>query len=280
MTANPLSAEGMPRGGRPVWLVPAAAAVAVVSAMCGIGGGLFAVPLLHFVAGMPLRRAVGTALALVFVTTASSTVTEVFHDDSRLRWGLVATLAVGALIGTQLGYRVSRRIDQRRLRLVFAVVLSLAGLRILLAPERMAEAAATAGGTEPWHHLVAALAGFGGGFLAPLLGVGGGLLMVPVLFLGVPGMGYLGARACSLAVGALASARSVFLYLREGAIDARTALWIGLGALLGAVPGVYLVHWPGWSRAAQMIMGTILLGVALRFALSAREERLKSGGES
>ena len=41
------------------------AAIAFVGAMCGIGGGLFTVPLLHFGVRLPLKQAVATALVLV-----------------------------------------------------------------------------------------------------------------------------------------------------------------------------------------------------------------------
>jgi len=40
--------------------------VALLCSMCGIGGGVFAVPILHYLYGIPLKRAVATVLCLVW----------------------------------------------------------------------------------------------------------------------------------------------------------------------------------------------------------------------
>ena len=45
----------------PVWVALPWLAAAFLATICGIGGGLFAVPLLHYVAKQQLRTAVGTA---------------------------------------------------------------------------------------------------------------------------------------------------------------------------------------------------------------------------
>jgi len=251
-----------------VWLVPGGFAIAFVAAACGIGGGLFAVPLLHFVFRRPLRLSVGTSLYLVLIVTATSTVTEMLHAESSLRVELVALLGVAALAGNQAGYGLSKAISQRALRAVFGVVLSIAAYRLLAADPRVEASAAAAELSYDAGRWAAVLAiGFGGGFLAPLLGVGGGLVMVPALFLFLPEIGYLGARAQSMAVGSLNGARSVFFYQRENAIDVRTAGWFAGGALVGSVLGVRFVHRPGWAEHARTAMGVLLVLVALRFAL-------------
>ena len=271
---TPLSEPSSPSspsstGGAPsqAWLLLAGFVIAFIGSACGIGGGLFAVPLLHFVFKRPLRLAVGTSLYLVLIVTATSTVTEMFHAESSLRAELVVLLGMGALVGNQLGYLVSKSIPQMLLRAVFFVVLATAGVRLL--GQRPDEVLSTALNAElaydwPRRAMIVAI-GFGGGFLAPLLGVGGGLLMVPALYFLLPEIGYLGARAQSMAVGSINGARSVFFYQREQAIDVRTAAWFAGGALFGAVLGVLFVHQPQWAEHARLTMGVVLVLVALRF---------------
>lgn len=258
-------------------LVLLGATIATISAICGIGGGLLCVPVLRFGCKLPLRSAVATGLGLVFCTSFGATLGEALRDDHHLQPSLIAVLLGGALVGTQLGYRVGKGLSTRGLARVFTGVLLVAGLRMLLA-----------GGGEPGDRLefdpgaleyvLAAAIGLGGGFLAPLLGVGGGLLMVPALFLGVPGLGYLGARAQSLAVSTVTSARSLWLYQREGIVDRARAVSLGLGAILGALIGVQLVHLEGGATVGRFAMAIILLVTAGRFAREAWAKPVPAGG--
>jgi len=243
------------------------AGVAAYSAMCGIGGGLFMTPILHYVRKLPLKNAVATSLALVAASATSATVAEVLHKDGRLsldRLLLVVPLIVGSLIGAQVGFRVAKRVDVTFLKLIFALVLIISGLRLLF----------PGGETVPdvsdlefsgLQIAFAVVVGFASGFLAPLLGIGGGLVAVPALFLGVPGLGYLGARACGMAMGSCASIRSFWLYSREGVVDKHRAVALAGGALIGASIGVQLVHLQDAVVVAQTLMGITLWFVSVRF---------------
>ncbi len=244
--------------------------IATWGSMCGIGGGLFAVPLLHYIYKVPLKKAVVMSLSLVFATCASSTVSELFRTDSAIEWGIVAGLVVGSLVGAPLGFRVAQRIDTRRLKMVFIFVLLFVGLRILGAlPDFLSGGEVTGttldvGWTE---YLVAIAIGVGGGFVAPLLGIGGGLVAVPALHLAVPVIGHLGARACSLAMGTVASSKSMLLYYKADKLDVRASLSLAIGAVVGAWIGVQLVHLEALTDVAEKMLGGTLLFVSGRFAL-------------
>lgn len=248
--------------------------IATWGSMCGIGGGLFAVPLLHYGYRFPLKKAVATSLSLVATTTICSTIAELFRADSALNWGIVGGMVLGALGGTPLGFKVAQRIDTRRLKMIFIFVLSFVGLRILgLLPGVFGAsgggvAAADIGWTE---YVTAVFIGLGGGFVAPLLGIGGGLVAVPALHLAVPSIGHLGARACSLAMGTVASTRSITLYLRTGQLDLSVAGFFALGAAGGAVTGVQLVHLEALTDVATKMLGVTLLAVAVRFSFDVRK---------
>jgi uncharacterized membrane protein YfcA len=252
--------------GPPVWVALPWLAAAFLATICGIGGGLFAVPLLHYVAKQPLRTAVGTSLVLVFVLATTATTVEALRADSALSPRVIGLLIAGGLPGAQLGYVVAQRIEAAWLKRVFVVVLVAAGLRILFV-----RAAATAGGgVEALSALELALVplvGFGGGFVAPLLGIGGGLIVVPALFLAFPALGYLDARANALALAVAVSAWSVTRYVRDGHVRLASVLPLVLSTVVGAVAGVTSVHGAGWADGARMVMGTILIVVAGRFAL-------------
>jgi uncharacterized membrane protein YfcA len=254
-------------------------AVAAWSGMCGIGGGLFAVPLLHFVYKMKLKEAIPISLSLVAAATISGTVTEALRADSAINWGIVLGLVAGSLVGAPVGFRVAQRVNSRILKQIFVVLLVFVGTRILgFVPQAFAAGpnglpVNTVGLPE---YAISVLIGFGGGFVSPLLGIGGGLIAVPALLFGVPAIGYYGARACSLAMATVTSTRSLALYWRAGSLDLRRSLSVALGAALGAWLGVYLVHIDGVKDIAQKMLGVTLLLVAVRFLFDLR--RKPAGG--
>jgi len=255
-----MSATSEREGG--TWLPLAGFAIGFLASWCGIGGGLFAVPILHFARGFPLKRAVGTGLVLVLATALAATLTELSRPHPALTARLVAPLVAGVLVGAPLGFAALQRVQVTLLRRIFVVVLAVASWRVLAG--RGAEAPASAG-LDAAALLVVGLVGLGGGFVAPLVGVGGGLLMVPGLYLLVGGVGFDEARAASLAAAVFAATRSLSMHARAGRVAWRTGIRFGLGALLGAGAGVGALGRWGLVLEARTLLGIVLALVALRF---------------
>jgi len=239
--------------------------IGFVGAMCGIGGGLFAVPLLHFGMHLHLRRAVATSLGLVFATTVAATLAEVFSAESAIEWTKVGFLVIGVLIGAQLGFPVSKRFDARELRGVFSVVIAIAAIRVLFHGEVPDGSDIVTGW---WPNLYAGLVGFLGGFVSPILGIGGGLVMVPALLLGPSALGFAGARACSMAAAVVTSGRSLSMYWKEGSLHHEAAPYLSGGAFVGAILGVNFVHQPGVVGYARTLLGVVPIFVSVRFAVA------------
>ena len=173
---------------------------------------------------------------------------------------------IGEYYDEHRGYLTAKRLPVAMLKAVFCVVLVVVGVRIL-SMEARSGAVSDDASFAALTYAYAGGVGLFAGYVAPILGIGGGLVSVPALFLGIPPLGYLGARACSLAVGAVASLRSARLYARDGMVDFGLGAWLAAGALAGSAAGVATVHLPGVARYAQWAMGTILFVVAVRFAL-------------
>lgn len=111
-----------------------------------------------------------------------------------------------------------------------------------------------------------AVIGLGAGILSGLFGIGGGIVIVPLLIL-VAGFSVSQAAATSLAalllpVGALGA----WQYWQAGLIDLRAALLLAVGLLLGAYVGarIGIALEPA---AVQRAFGALLLLVGLRFVL-------------
>jgi len=257
-----------PMPARPSLLVFAGFLMGVYSTLCGIGGGIFAVPLLHYAYRMPMRRAVANSLALVAGSTASATALEAMHAESALRWDIVAALVLGSLAGSWLGFALARRVPARGLKAVFAVLLLVIAGQLIFGPDASDKFVA---GTvhDAWSGSAFALTvaiGFLAGIVAPLLGIGGGLVAVPALLHLTPGLGFLVARACSMAMSTVNSWQSVWLYRRDGEMRGPFAIRLALGAIAGAAVGVQLVHIEAVTRSARMLVAFALVFAAARFA--------------
>ncbi len=256
------------RPARPFLLVVLGIVIGTYSTLCGIGGGVFAVPLLHYVYGLPLRSAVANSLVLVAASTASATLLEGVHAESALRFDVVATLIAGSLVGSRVGFAIGKRVSTRVLKGFFAVLLI--GVAIQLLVGDVAREVFVAGAAR--HELEmgdfarVAVIGFCAGVVAPLLGIGGGLVAVPALLYCAPWLGFLTARACSMAMSTVTAWQSVWLYRRDGEIHSRASLWLAGGAVVGAAVGIQLVHVEVVTRSARVLVAFALVFAAARFA--------------
>ncbi|QPH53602.1 sulfite exporter TauE/SafE family protein [Pontivivens ytuae] len=117
------------------------------------------------------------------------------------------------------------------------------------------------------------------GVVAGLLGVGGGIVLVPVFFYVFSVAGYESAelmRVClatSLATIIVTSARSVSSHAKKGAVDWVILRRWGPGIVIGALIGVFAVEGLE-SRTLQMIFGILGCVIAAYFAFGKSEWRL------
>lgn len=145
-TAAQLSREGKRAGERPLrlspWVtIPVGLTVGMFSALLGVGGGLVAIPLMLYVVGLPIEKVAATSLAVIVFAASAGTLTYVASGAGHA--GLPAgslgyvhvsaglPLLVGSLITVRLGARVNQRMKVKTLRLVFAVLLLVLGLRLV-----------------------------------------------------------------------------------------------------------------------------------------------------
>jgi uncharacterized protein len=103
--------------------------------------------------------------------------------------------------------------------------------------------------------------GVSGGFLSGLLGVGGGVVMVPLLVLWA-GYGQRNAHAASLGAIIPISAAGVLTFGAAGEVEVGYAVALALGAIVGAQLGARaLVRTP--ERTLKLAFGGFLLLVAV-----------------
>ena len=152
-----------------------------LAGLLGVGGGILFVPCLHFgfvtfglSSDLAFLMAVGTSLAIIVVTALSSALGHAFHGAlTRREVFAMATLAVP---GSLAGAAVAQYLGGDLLRKLFGIFLFYVAYRFF---KPTAIAQASDGGNLSFPKL----AGVGGasGLFSAILGVGGGLLTVPLL---------------------------------------------------------------------------------------------------
>lgn len=188
------------------------------SGLFGVGGGIVIVPALVVLAGFPHKLATGTSLSAIVPISIAGIVG--YATAGEIDWAAAACVSGGAVVGAVVGTRWLVRISQPVLQITFAGAMLVAAARMLVGD---ADASGRSGLTIAMA-LALALLGLGAGILAGLLGVGGGLVTIPVLTLafGVP---HVVAKGTSLAVilptatvGTLRNRRSRLTALKPAAI--------------------------------------------------------------
>lgn len=198
------------------------------SGLFGVGGGIVIVPALVMLAGFQHKLATGTSLTAIVPISISGIIG--YATDGEIDYTAAALIAVGAIGGAVVGTRWLRQINAPVLQLIFAAVMVLSAVRMLLDdPE-------TSGRGDLTIAMVAGLVALGlvSGMLAGLLGVGGGIIIIPALSMlfGVP---LVLAKGTSLAV-ILPTAISGTLRNRQSALtNLRAGVIVGLAGVVTAL---------------------------------------------
>ena len=100
-----------------------------LSGLVGAGGGTLYVPALALLAGLPIRRAIGTSLVVIVLVATSALAGHLGHVD--LPVGIAATVGGAAAVGAWLGQKLSRRAPERALRTALALLLIVVAVWLL-----------------------------------------------------------------------------------------------------------------------------------------------------
>ena len=222
-------------------MIAGGTAAGVFGSLLGLGGGVLIVPLLTLVFGLDLREAVGVSLVSVIMTSsvAAGVYLERHTADLRLGMRLELFTAIGALIGGSIAFLLSERL----LALLFAGLLIYVAVSMLRA-RTPAAPAGPPGEPETYevrNMRLGVVGATGAGVLSALLGVGGGIVKVPLMHLGM-GVPLRVATATSNLMVGITAAASAVIYVIHGGVDPYVAGPTVIGVFLGASIGSRISH--------------------------------------
>lgn len=227
-------------------LVPACllsgALIGFTGGVLGIGGGLLAIPLLGLLLGMDQQTAQGTALIMVLPAVLISVWQ--YNKNAKIDFGAALAGAASAVLFTWVGAQIALGLDPiflRRIYALFVFMIALfyfhqSGLRIKPRKHQSTRRNAT-DYHKAWFALIGTLAGLAGG----IFGVGGSVLMVPILttFFRLP---QTGAQALGLSMIAPGTLVALATYSAHGHVDWVVGLPMALGSIFLVPYGVRLAY--------------------------------------
>jgi len=259
-------------------LILSGLAAGAFGALLGLGGGILIVPILTLGFGVPLTAAVGTSLICVIATSTGAAAINVRAGRADVRLGM--TLGAGTVVGALTGAVVAGFLPERLLAALFALLLAYTAFtmaRGLLRRRPQADddasldPAAPDGPRAPAYRSRRMPLALGGSFLAGnvsgLLGVGGGIVTVPLIHLVIGAPMRIAVATSNFMIG-LTAAAGAYAYLFRGDVDPRLAAPVVLGVAGGAAIGAALSARLRTSWLVGLFV-VVVLYVAVQMALRA-----------
>lgn len=227
--------------------------------LIGLSGGVILVPLMVRVLSLAQHRVHGTSLIAVVCSGLSGAVAYAVNGSVEMSSALI--LAIGASLTARLGVRCCTALPEWKLMRYFGFFLILTSF--LLAGKPFFGVMTT----DPLTGLPKGIAlmaiGLVTGFLSGMLGIGGGVVMVPAMVL-VVGMSQHIAQGCSLICLIPAGAIGAYSHFRRGNIVTGVLPGLVAGIMVGAyLGGTFANFLSEYFLGAVFAVVLVFLGVDL-----------------
>jgi len=205
--------------------------VGTASGFFGIGGGTILVPALLML-GIDTKIAIGISVVqMVFSSIFGSYLN---NKKGTLDIVMVSTIGVGGFLGAQLSGTITSSFSDRTLESIFLAFALFALLRLFFKTNEHKE-------TREVNKVVLFFVGFIIGVISMTIGVGGSLLLVPILvgFLHIP---LKKATSAGLFFVVFSSVSGLISHSLKGHVDYESGVIVGIASLLGVYMGIYFKH--------------------------------------
>ncbi|GBG58588.1 UPF0721 transmembrane protein [Sporomusaceae bacterium FL31] len=241
--------------------------VGTFGTLVGIGGGIILIPIFVLIMHYTPQQAVGTSLTIVFLNAISGTYA--YIKQKKVYYDAAIKFAIATVPGAFLGSYLVEYFTGASFRLTFGIFLMFIAVVMFLRSSSKAANTEFDKETFTYNRTLGILVSSGVGFLSSILGIGGGVIHVPIMIyiLGFPTHV---ATATSHFVLAVSSFFGVTSHLILGNVLLLPAITIGLGAIAGAQFGAAL-SLKTKSKSIIVLLSLALFGLGLRLALTANQ---------
>ncbi len=211
------------------------------------------------------RLSHGTSLLAIMPIAAAGVVGFAFHGSINVTYALF--LGLGSILGAILGTKLLGSISNIWLARIFSAILLITAVRLFV--DIPVESQELTLSTTSAIALI--VAGVLIGAIAGLLGVGGGIVLVPVLIIFFGAAAPI-AKGTSLLVTLIAGTTGSWRNYRNANVDIPVAMKIGLAGIPTALIGAQLAMVMS-DQVSTILFALLLLATAARLLQSARDAR-------
>jgi uncharacterized membrane protein YfcA len=248
-------------------------AAGFLSGLFGVGGGILMVPAMVLLLSMEQRRAHGTSLTAILPIAVSGTIG--YAVEGSVDWPVAAWLTLGSAgLGAVIGTHLLHVLPRRALAYGFAGLLVATAVRMVL---DSSDAGGRAGLTVATVLVLVAI-GVVTGILAGLLGVGGGIVVVPVLVIGL-GLPAAVAKGTSLAMVVPTSLVGTWRNVKARNTELPTAAVMGVAGLASSFAATKLSVGLDETLSNRLFGGLLLLVAVSMFRKERRAARAEAAAE-
>jgi uncharacterized membrane protein YfcA len=231
----------------------------VLGGLVGVGGGVVMIPLMTEILKFRQQEAHGTSLVAVVFTAVAGSLIYYLHGSADV--SASALLAAMAICTVRFGAKYCCFLPEWKLKRYFGALLLFISLLLLAKPYLPHMVNESSPIWIRWCVLV--VLGLLTGFISGMMGVGGGIFMVPMMVL-FAGIGQVVAQGISLLAMIPASALGAWTHWKMG--NNRTSLLPGLiiGVLAGAYAGSTFAHLMP-ETGLRLVFTALLVYTAARY---------------
>ncbi len=243
-----------------IFLIAAVLLISLVLTMVGLGGGLIFTPLFILMGFVPAQAA-SASLFLNFIAVASAAYT--YSKKKMVDFSLSVPLILSSCLAAPAGAYFNTQITPRPYMIFLAVILILAGCRMLIPSAKHTESQ-DPGKRKKWIGgiIIGTVIGFTGG----LLGIGGGVFVVPLLIYGLKVPTKI-AAASSTFIVCFSSLTGFLGYASMGNIDWKFILPAAIASFTGGQIGSRIMSGGIKPSVIRNIFSVILFGLAVKIIL-------------
>ncbi|MDA3012919.1 MAG: sulfite exporter TauE/SafE family protein [Actinomycetota bacterium] len=206
----------------------------ILSGLLGIGGGVLFVPLLTYLSTTNFKTNTGiSSMAVVLVGTASATA-YLLNDFSKGQNFIteIVIMIIAGILGSYFGSKLTFKINTKLLKRIFSVLLIFSGYRMIFANQ----VESITGDILILFFVIGFISGIGSG----LLGIGGGIIRIPLLVL-FGGFEQIIAQGISLITTVPTALTAAITKLRNDTKSRNIGLIVGSSGIVGSFIGGNIV---------------------------------------
>jgi len=238
----------------------------LLSGAFGVGGGIIMVPLLTTLAKLDHRRAAATSLVAIIPAAVVGAIT--YGLGGHLDVIAAVLIAAGGVAGSFIGTRLLHRLSLRWLRWLFIAMLVLVAVRLFFEIPARSGVIALNLVTVPGLIVLGLVMGIASG----LFGIGGGVIVVPIL-VALFGAGDLLAKGTSLLAIIPGAVTGTVRNARAGVVDVIDGTIVGVTAAVASFAGVAIAAALS-PQLATILFAVLLLAATVQLVIRAiRDER-------